>query len=213
MKKNFILFGLFTLLLFCQNTFAQRYINILEAPKDIPLKNGKVTYQGIIEIPGASMKELYGFAKKFIAETYKSSEAVIDMDDTLNGVVVVKASSAVLREWLENKNGKVLRYNDVAFTKYQLIIEVKDEKLRFTMNDFVLRTTSELIRLSVPDINNEVEGYIVKSDQFDPTKEYKNSELASFNFTRSFLVGFHSHFTTYSKAFELYLKNQKSEDW
>jgi hypothetical protein len=165
MKRKVFIIWFFGLMLLAQSSFGQKYFNLIEAPKDLPLKDGFITYQGVIEIPNASMAQLYGFAKKFIAETYTNTEVAIDMDDTLNGVIVVKAKSAILVEWFEKNSGRVERAQKVAFTKYVLIFETKDGRLRYTIKDFVLQTTSDAIAFSLPEINNPVEGYIRKRNE------------------------------------------------
>lgn len=214
MKNGLSIIWLFAFILFSQNAFSQKYINLLEIPKDLPLKDGIVTYQGIIEIPGASMAELYGYAKKFIAESYNSTDAAIDMDDTLNGVVVVKGKSNVPLKWVEQQAGRIETVNSKAYTKHVLIFEIKEGRLRYTLKDFVLdASVTYSLWYTVTDYNIPIEYHISKRLSYDPNLKYKNLEMSQFNFSGAFVVGCHEYFTEFSKKIEPYFKNQKSEDW
>jgi hypothetical protein len=210
--KGFWLLGI--VYFFSSTAFSQKYFNILDAPKDLPIKNGIVTYQGVIEIPGSSMTELYGFAKKFIAETYNSTDAAIDMDDTLNGVIVVKGKSYIPLKWVQRVGGKIETIKSVVLTKHVLIFEVKDNRLRFTVKDIVLDSSVTYTLLyTLTDYNIPIEFHLKKRLSFDQSKTYKGYEMAQFNFSGAYLVGTHDYYTTFSNKIEPYFKNQKLEEW
>jgi hypothetical protein len=211
-KKSFWLFVI--VYFFSSAAFSQKYFNILDIPKDLPIKNEIVTYQGVIEIPGSSMAELYGFAKKFIAETYNSTDAAIDMDDTLNGVIVVKGKSYIPIKWVQRVGGKIETIKSVVLTKHVLIFEMKDNRLRFTVKDIILDSTVTYTLLyTLTDYNIPIEFHLEKRLSFDQSKTYKGYEMAQFNFSAAYLVGTHEYYTAFSNRIEPYFKNQKSEDW
>jgi hypothetical protein len=214
MKNSFIviLFILFALL--TSNTFGQKYINILEPPQDLPIKNGIVTYQGVIDVEGATLAELYGFAKKFIAENYKSTDAPIDMDDTLNRVIVVKGRSDIPLIWYENKPHKVEKMMTSVSVNHVLIFELKANRLRFTFKDLVSaeKTVTSLgYSYTYPQVS--IETHLEKRKLFDQIENPKNKEMASANYSGAFLVGCHEYFKRFSSQIEPYIKSQKAEDW
>jgi hypothetical protein len=216
MKNQLIVTISFCFLLFSQSLFAQKYFNILEAPRDLPFIDGKVTYQGILEIEGASMADLYGFAKKFIAETYTSTDAAIDMDDTLNGVIVVKGRSDVPLTWYEKNGGKVEQAYDKASVKHLLIFEIKNGRLRYTIKDLVAEksiTYYTLYSSHSADYSTAIETHFTHRKNFDQIEDPNKKEMASANYSGAFLVGSHKYFTDFSARFEPYFKKQKAEDW
>lgn len=214
MNKSLILVVFLYLTVFFQEAIAQKYFNILDIPRDLPIKDDKIIYQGIIEIEGASMKELYGFAKKFIAETYNSTDAAIDMDDTLNGVIVVKGRSEVPISWVQKVGGRIETVNDKASTKHLLIFEMKDNRIRFTLKDLVL--DSKVFYTSfyqVVDFNIPIEYHLNLRKTYNPSKKYKPFEIRQMNFSAAYLVACHKYFTDFGNRIEPYFKNQKSEVW
>lgn len=215
---NLIKFKLASILFFLiiSNSFAQKYPSIVEAPQDLPIKEGKITYQGVVEIEGSKMAELYGFAKKFIAETYKSTDAAIDMDDTLNGVIVVKGRADVPLIWYETKSGRLEKVTDKASVKHVLIFEMKDNRLRYTLKDFVAEnsvTYQSLYSFRTVDFEVTIEEHLEHRKAFDLISQPKNKDMASANYSGAFLIGVHEFFTIFSSRIEPYMKNQKSEDW
>lgn len=215
---NLIKFKLASILFFLiiPNSFAQKYPSIIEPPQDLPIKNGKIIYQEVIEIQGSKMAELYGFAKKFIAENYKSTDAAIDMDDTLNGVIVVKGRADVPLIWYETKSGRLEKVTDKASVKHVLIFELKDNKLRYTLKDFVAEnsvTYQSLYSFRTVDFEVTIEEHLSHRKAFDFISQPKNKDMASANYSGAFLVGVHEFFTIFSSRLEPYMKSQKSEDW
>lgn len=211
-------FKLATILLFfvTYNSFAQKYPSIVEAPQDITIKEGKIIYQGVIEIEDSKMAVLYGFAKKFIAENYKSTDAAIDMDDTLNGVIVVKGRADVPLIWYETKSGRLEKVTDKASVKHVLIFELKDNRLRYTLKDFVAEnsvTYQSLYSFRTVDFEVTIEEHMKHRKAFDLISQPKNKDMASANYSGAFLVGVNEYFTVFSSRIEPYMKNQKSEDW
>lgn len=207
---------LFCLTFFSHSLLGQRYFNILEIPKDLPIMEGKVTYQGIIEIENSSMSDLYGFAKKFIAETYNSTDAAIDMDDTLNGVIVVKGRSDVPLNWFEKRAGKIEEVLDKASVKHILILELKDSRLRYTIKDLIAEksvTYFSLYSSHSEDYSIPIETHISHRKNFDQIEKPKNREMASANYSGAFLVGCHKYFEAFAEGIEPYFQKQKAEDW
>jgi hypothetical protein len=186
-------------------SFSQKYINILDIPRDLPIVDGKVTYQGIIEIEGASMAQLHGYAKKFIAETYKSTDAAIDMDDIINGVIVVKGRSDVPLKWVEQHGRWVKDVQIRASTNHILIFDLKDDKFRYSIKEIAQDNQSLY--------GGSIESHVSLRESYNPSSKYKRRELGRINYSAAYVVGCHEYFQNYSNRLETYFIKQKLEDW
>ncbi|HDY87340.1 MAG TPA: DUF4468 domain-containing protein [bacterium] len=92
--------------------------------------------QRIIEV-NKPKDELYKLSNEWMAKTFKSSKAVIQYQDKEEGVIVGKGFTSV----------KYLGYVDTYFT---MTIEVKDEKLRVTLEDIYLHQIIQSIEVESP---------------------------------------------------------------
>ena len=210
-----LIFYILILILFLQvtsNSFAQKYPSIVESPTDLPIKDGRVVYQGIIEVPGSNMAELYGFAKKFIAENYKNTDAAIDMDDSLNGVIIVKGRADVPIIWYENKAGRLEKVGSTASVKHVLIFEIKENRLRYTFKDFIAEnsvTYQSLYSFRTVDFEVSVEEHLGHRLAYNSIPDPKNKDMSSANYSGAFLVAVNEFFKNFSGKIEPYMKNQK----
>jgi hypothetical protein len=94
-----------------------------ELPKDE--KTGAFSYQEVVIIDGINSGELYSRAKAWIAETYRSANDVIQLDDKESGRLIVKGSF------------RITYYMNPAWVYHTLTLEVKDGRYRYTLTDFV----------------------------------------------------------------------------
>ena len=109
-----------TLLSF-KTTFAQNNL-----PKD---SNGKITYTDIIIDSGASAQQLYVQAKNWINKHHKSTSKSIEFD-SVAGKLTAKGYYLVYSKGVVSKQVHgAIRYN--------VLIEVKDNKYRYSFSDFV----------------------------------------------------------------------------
>ena len=123
MKKQLLILPIIVIL-FSFNVFAQdKLLGIL------PLKDGKVTYDGVVQVDSINKDELYKRAKRWFIETYKSAKDVIQLDDKENGEVIGKGFFEI--------------YWQVTFMSGQNInvwqtmkIQVKDGRYRYEITDF-----------------------------------------------------------------------------
>jgi len=92
-----------------------------------PIENstGKYTYQEVITVPNTNSQELYSRAKLWLAMTYRSAQDVIQLDDPDNGKIVAKGTFSIVY------------YMNSAFIRHTLIIEIKDNRYRYTVTDFI----------------------------------------------------------------------------
>jgi len=82
--------------------------------------------QAVIEVPGQSKDQLFARTLAWMAESFVSSKAVIELQDKENGRIIGHGRTSF------SSMGLVEIPCD-----YTLIVDVKDEKLRLTFNNFI----------------------------------------------------------------------------
>ena len=87
-----------------------------------------ITYQGVVEVPGVSKNELYRRAYEWIAQTYHSANAVIQMQDKEAGQLVAKGLTRVTTQSL----GMTL---DAGVVYHTLTIYVKEGKYKYILSN------------------------------------------------------------------------------
>jgi hypothetical protein len=98
----------------------------IDLPKD---QNGKITYTDIVVDSSASAPQLYTQAKNWIYKHHQSTSKSIVLDSA-NGTLTAKGYYLVYNKGIVSKQVHgAIRYN--------VLIEVKDHKYRYTFTDFV----------------------------------------------------------------------------
>ena len=87
---------------------------------------GRYEYSEVVQVEGASAKELYARAKSWVAQKYRFTPAVIELDDPASGRLIVRAF--FLNE-LETRYG-------VYQVGYTMTVEVTDGRYRYALGDF-----------------------------------------------------------------------------
>ena len=108
-----------------------RFFLELENNKTIslPLKDGKLHYEKILELSG-SKTELYTKSRIWFSETFKSAEAVLQMDDKDAGIMIGKAYSDI---YVSNK---FYDEDDIKTKAYFTIkVQVKENKCKLEIYD------------------------------------------------------------------------------
>ena len=124
MIKIFIL--LFVLFISNEILAQDQLLNIL------PLKDGKVTYSGVVQMQGVSKDEMYKRVKMWFLNNYNSSKDVIQFDDRENGEVIGKGCFKAL--WM------VRFYTALPINVWKTIkIQIKDDWFRYEITDFKMR--------------------------------------------------------------------------
>ena len=96
-----------------------------EKPKFIPLE-----FSEVVKVDSVSKDDIYSRARAYIATIYNDSKSVIQMDDRQAGIIIGKA---IFRT--HYKGLTIGAYN--GFVDYNLKIEIKEGRFRFTMSSFV----------------------------------------------------------------------------
>ena len=99
-----------------------------------PDENGYVTYQKIVDVPDASMSELYAKAESYFAYHYKDANSVIQARNPESGLVVGKG---IFPDVHTGQNMITIRVS----TRHILKIECKDNRARVTLSltDYIQR--------------------------------------------------------------------------
>ena len=102
---------------------------------DIPMKDGKIFYEGIVETPNLTKVDLYNNAKQWFVDYFKSSKDVIQNEDKDQGRIVGKGIIFISRK----DNGSKGDYND----EITIQVDVKDGKYRYRIyNMTIIREVS-----------------------------------------------------------------------
>ena len=124
MKKTYIL--IFVLFITTQIFAQDQLLNIL------PLKDGKVTYSGVVQMLGVSKDEIYKRVKLWFLDNYNSSKDVIQIDDKENGEVIGKGCFKAL--W------KARFYTAQSVNVWKTIkIQIKDDRFKYEISNFKMR--------------------------------------------------------------------------
>jgi len=123
MKKIFIL--IFTLFISNALIAQDKLLGIL------PLKEGKVTYSDVVQLPGVTKEELYKRVKLWFNETYNSNKDIIQLDDKEHGEIIGKGSFRA--KW------NFRFYTALSMNVWKTIkIQFKDDSFRYEITDFRL---------------------------------------------------------------------------
>ena len=132
---------LIVVLFFSSNLHAQNKDTI---GLNMPFKDGKLMYEGVIEQPGKSKIDLYNNAKQWFVDYFKSSKDIIQSEDKEQGRIVGK--------------GVILVYANPKFEPYKVDVTVqvdsKENKYRYRFYNFSF--TQKIISLdgSNPEYNS-----------------------------------------------------------
>jgi len=90
---------------------------------------GKIYFSGVVEKPGISKDLIYTRTKIWIAQTFNSAKAVINMDDKESGIIKVKGNYS--EDTLLNKRV----YTKT--TQFNLFIYFKDGRYKYDVTDIM----------------------------------------------------------------------------
>ena len=85
----------------------------------------RITYEGVVEVPGVTKEQLYSRALEWVAKAYNSAQDVIQMQDKESGKLVMKGLTKVS---IRSYAGGVVRHT---FSIY-----VKDGRYKYIITNF-----------------------------------------------------------------------------
>lgn len=100
---------------------------------NVPVLNGHVVYQGVIDVPGMSKEGLYQNSRQWFVDYFKSSKDVIQNEDKDQGRIVGKG--IILIPW------KTMMGSGEYNCRITIQVDVKDNKYRYKIYDMILTTT------------------------------------------------------------------------
>ncbi|MBN1337948.1 MAG: DUF4468 domain-containing protein [Bacteroidales bacterium] len=150
----------FSALLFAGVSFAQEPLPALPVDE----KTGLITYREVVEIEGAK-SDLFNWAVYWINEYYKNPADVTKVRDAETGEI-----KGVHRLKIRNtaEDGS---QTDAGLVQYNFAIELKDNRYRCTLNEFVLRQSSKIpvekwMNREDPQYNPLWDQYLAQIDEF-----------------------------------------------
>ncbi len=94
-----------------------------------PVPDSERTVIKVIETPGQSKDKLFNATRVWFSESFKSSKAVIDLEDKEQGIIIGKGNTKFPCQGLDCMTLADRRL------KFTMRVDVKDEKMRVTFND------------------------------------------------------------------------------
>jgi len=109
-------------------------IDLMKIPRD---KSGEIIYTDVVNIDSATAQNLYSRAKLFVADVYKSSKDVTQLNDDVAKTILIKPN-------IKNHIKSFLVNDNWGYTSYQIFIECKDNKYRYTISGFYHHAPSSI---------------------------------------------------------------------
>ena len=113
------------------------------SPLPVDSLTHKVTYQGVVQVPGASQAELYSRAREWFAATFGSSKTVLEMDDRVSGKLIGRAYAQFD---FSSGFGAPLPWAMWRTIK----VEMKEGRYRYTITDFMLGHSINYPNVAMP---------------------------------------------------------------
>lgn len=89
-----------------------------------------LSYSEVIEVPGRTQTEIYGGIKQWVALNFRSANAVTQMDNPEQSILIVKGN-------FEYEYGSFFMSAYTGWVSFTLKFQAKDGRFKVTMTDFV----------------------------------------------------------------------------
>lgn len=119
MKRFLFLIFLKPILLFSQNYIYEELY--------LPVNDGILRYESVIDAPGLSSEQLYQNAKVWFLDTFRSSKDVITFEDPQIGIVSGNGLFNIYSEFMNQTIERTVYFS--------VRIEVKDNRFRYSISD------------------------------------------------------------------------------
>jgi hypothetical protein len=149
----------------------------------MPLFTLAQEYSEVVEVPGKSSDQLYSTAREWFAETFKSANNVLQMDDPIAGKLIGKASTKVSESYVAGGMIKVPMTIDW-YPNFTIKVSVKDGRYKCEIIDITIKTPGQNIgTTTTPDteipFNNCLEGKEFNKNASDPEWLFNNPPQGS----------------------------------
>lgn len=109
--------------------------NFLSAQTHFPRKEGKIVYEKVDSLEGFSKEQLFGFSKKWFADTFRNAKNVIQSEDFETGQLIGKGETGIVNSEYK-ESGKLIWTDLITSTyKFTIQIDIKDQKYRLRIYD------------------------------------------------------------------------------
>lgn len=106
-------------------------ISSVKAQDSIPLKDGKLHFEEVVEVLNSSKENLYSKGKIWFVDNFRSADDVLQMDDKEAGVLIGKGYRDI---YVDTKiMGSIQKYKTRAF--YTIKIQIKEGKYKLDIYD------------------------------------------------------------------------------
>jgi hypothetical protein len=106
-------------------------ISSVKAQDSIPLKDGKLHFEEVVEVLNNSKENLYSKGKIWFVDNFKSADDVLQMDDKEAGILIGKGYRDI---YVDTKiMGSIQKYKTRAF--YTIKIQIKEGKYKLDIYD------------------------------------------------------------------------------
>lgn len=169
---------------------------------NFPTTDGLIVYSDIVEVD-SSLKagDLYLNAKNWVVEAFKSSQAVIDIDEREARVIAIKAYNQKHVSYVSPK---------IWFT---LKIEMKDGRYRYTLSN---TNVTYDISLTTPTshYDNSLENWIKEAETATPTKKWEIKTNEDWKIALNALcIEIDSDFKAIIEELGKNMKTKSNQDW
>ncbi len=194
MKPNLFLSIICACIVCYQSATAQTDLVPADVLKKIPVKDGKIVYEGVVTEPGKKKDLLYVTARKWFVNTYYDSKQVMQMDDKAAGSLMGKGIHAYAFS-----NGIHVSQISVRFT---VAIDIKDGKYRYRIYEF--------------DPYNTSSSFLGDKTTIQQSYEWSYNELAAnkrVKYHAKMLEGLNAEVKGIVASLEKAMKNAQSDDF
>ena len=145
----------------CLKTYAQEQTPVANLPVDQESK--KILYRGVVDQKG-TLAYLYNKAIEWFGYYYVNPQSVYSVQDKENGRI---EGNGRMRIYYKDEKTGVRR--DAGLVLYQIKLEIRENKFRYTMTDFNLKSTSRFpveqwMNKSDPAYNANWDSYLYQVD-------------------------------------------------
>lgn len=122
-------------------------LHIISSAQYIDISNGDYSYSKIIEV-NKDKEDIYNSLKKWLNNSSSKSKYIIDQDDSKTGIISYNETLPTM-EYVYLRSSRV---------SYKVNIEIKDKKIRFTINNIVFNNNFN--HLNLPDIKESYSSFL-----------------------------------------------------
>jgi hypothetical protein len=130
----------------------------------LPEENGKIVYQKVLDLKGLSAKEVFKRANFWFIDAFKSPNDVISYNNSEEGIIIGKGTTNLT--WV-NENA-IIVVPLTLYLRFTVKIEVKEEKLRYSIFDLAI---SDLTLLNFRAVETEFTPEKMYSKKGKPDKD------------------------------------------